>query len=109
MSNRIDPVDQGMLGKITNRPGKTSSTGATGAASQSAQKPGAQDSSTSAKVELTGSGKLLAQAEESLASIPTIDSARVAQVKQAIADGDYVVDAEKITDALLRSDLELGK
>jgi negative regulator of flagellin synthesis FlgM len=60
-------------------------------------------------VELTGSGKLLAEAEESLSALPDIDSAKVAQVRQAIENGDYVIDAEKITDALLRSDLELSK
>jgi flagellar biosynthesis anti-sigma factor FlgM len=40
--------------------------------------------------------------------LPDIDAARVDNVKTAIASGDYVIDAEKIADALLRSDRELS-
>lgn len=109
MSNRIIPVDQGMLGKISNKPGKASAPAVESGPTQSTQKPAQQEKSTSDTVEVTGSGKLLAQAEETLASIPTIDSAKVAEVRQAIEDGDYVIDADRITDALLRSDLELSK
>ncbi|MDH3748938.1 MAG: flagellar biosynthesis anti-sigma factor FlgM [Gammaproteobacteria bacterium] len=109
MSNRIVPVDHGMLGKVNNKPGKASTTEVAGAPAPSVQKPAQSESSASDTVELTGSGKLLAQAEETLAAIPTIDSAKVADVRQSIKDGDYVIDAEKITDALLRSDLELSK
>ncbi len=109
MSNTIDPVDHGMLGKVNNKPGKASTTQVAGAPAQSTQKPDIQESSASDTVELTGSGKLLAQAAETLSSIPEIDSAKVAEVRLAIEAGDYVIDADKITDALLRSDLELGQ
>jgi negative regulator of flagellin synthesis FlgM len=109
MSNSINPVDQGMLGKVNSKPGQSSTTGVGGAAAQSTQNTARQEVPASDTVELTGSGKLLAEAEESLSALPDIDSAKVAQVRQAIENGDYVIDAEKITDALLRSDLELSK
>jgi negative regulator of flagellin synthesis FlgM len=109
MSNRIIPVDQGMLGKINGKPGKSSATDVAGASVQSPPKPVQREVSASDTVELTGSGKLLAEAESTLASIPAVDSAKVDLVRQAIESGDYVIDADKITDALLRSDLELGK
>jgi negative regulator of flagellin synthesis FlgM len=109
MSNRIIPVDQGMLGKVNGKPGKTSTTEVASASGQSPPKPAQQGVPASETVELTGSGKLLAEAEEMLATIPTVDSAKVALVRQAIESGDYVIDADKITDALLRSDLELSK
>lgn len=109
MSNRIIPVDQSMLGKVNGKSGKTSTTEVAGAPAQLPPKPVQSEVSGSDTVELTGSGKLLAQAEETLATIPAIDSAKVALVRQAIESGDYVIDADKITDALLRSDLELSK
>lgn len=109
MSNRIIPVDQGMLGKVNGKPGKTATTQVAGAAVQAPPKPAPQEVPANDTVELTGSGKLLAEAEATLSTIPTIDSAKVALVRQAIESGDYVIDADKITDALLRSDLELSK
>jgi negative regulator of flagellin synthesis FlgM len=109
MSNRIIPVDQGMLGKVNGKSGKSSTTEVAGASVQSPPKPAQPEVASSDTVELTGSGKLLAQAEETLTKLPTVDSAKVALVRQAIESGDYVIDADKITDALLRSDLELSK
>jgi negative regulator of flagellin synthesis FlgM len=59
-------------------------------------------------VELTSGAQLLARLEKTLATLPDIDAARVDKVKTAIASGDYFIDAEKIADALLRSDKELS-
>lgn len=109
MSNRIIPVDQSMLGKVNGKSGKSSTTEVAGAPAQSPPRTAQQDVPASDKVELTGSGRLLAQAEETLSTIPAVDTAKVELVRQAIESGDYVIDAEKITDALLRSDLELSK
>jgi negative regulator of flagellin synthesis FlgM len=109
MSNRIIPVDQGMLGKVNGKAGKSSTSEVAGTAAQSVQRPAQHGVPAGDTVELTGSGKLLAQAEETLSGIPTLDNAKVALVREAIENGDYVIDADKITDALLRSDLELSK
>jgi negative regulator of flagellin synthesis FlgM len=38
---------------------------------------------------------------------PPVDSDRVAAVRQAIADGRYTVDPERIAEAMLASDLDI--
>jgi negative regulator of flagellin synthesis FlgM len=109
MSNRIIPVDQGMLGKVNQKSGKVSTADVAAPSARPADKSAPVESTAADTVKLTGSGKLLAQAETALAAIPAIDSAKVAEVRRAIQDGEYVIDADKITDALLRADLELNK
>ena len=107
MSNRINPVDQGMLGKIGDKIGQTGSTkkldtekSATGAVP--AQRP------SDDTVELTRGAQLLEQLDKSLAEVSAIDSGRVEAVRTAIQNGDYTVDADKIADAMLRYDQEFG-
>jgi negative regulator of flagellin synthesis FlgM len=107
MSNKIVPVDRGLLGKVNQTAGKVEKTNADG--TQAGGAASASEATQTDIVELTGNAKLLAQAEESLAAIPAIDEARVAEVRQAILDGDYAIDAEKIAAALLRTDLEVGR
>jgi len=62
-----------------------------------ADKPAASGDTVTLTREAAGLLKL----EESLADIPDIDSARVAALKSAIADGSYQADPEKIVDRLL--------
>lgn len=59
-------------------------------------------------VELTSSAKLLERLDKSLASIPVVDTERVAAVKTQIENGDYQIDADAIADAMLRFELSLG-
>ena len=42
-----------------------------------------------------------------LAKTPHVDSAAVSRIKQAISQGDYPVDVDKVTDALMDAYLEL--
>ena len=42
-----------------------------------------------------------------LAKTPHVDSAAVDRIKQAISQGDYPVDVDKVTDALMDAYLEL--
>ena len=42
-----------------------------------------------------------------LAKTPHVDSAAVTRIKQAISNGDYPVDVDKVTDALMDAYLEL--
>jgi negative regulator of flagellin synthesis FlgM len=53
-------------------------------------------------VQVSSSSKLLAQAREPL--LP--DSARVERLKQAIADGSFEVDAEKIAEGMMKEELQ---
>lgn len=54
-----------------------------------------------APIRLSGLGGQLAHLETELASSPSFDAARVAEVRQAIVEGRYRVDAEAIADRLL--------
>ncbi len=50
---------------------------------------------------------LLAAAETSLSSVSAVDSARVEEIKRAIAEGRFQVNAERIADGLLQSVQEM--
>ena len=109
MSNTIKPVDNAMLTKITDKIGNAKETGSTAAAKSADNAASrAEPGKTSDTVELTSGAKLLERLEKTLAAMPEIDAGRVEAVKSAIASGDYQIDAEKIADALLRTDRELG-
>ena len=62
-------------------------------------------SSNADKVEVGGSAATVAALE--LSKTPHIDSAAVSRIKQAISQGDYPVDVDRITDALMDAYLEL--
>lgn len=108
MTNRIGPVDQGEIGKVGNKVEDTATTrkisGDAGASQGASKSP----VSTSDTVELTSSAKLLERLEKTLASLPDVDAARVADVKAAIENGNYEIDADAIADALLRFDRSIG-
>ncbi len=57
------------------------------------------------KVEVGGSLGAIAALE--LAKTPHVDSAAVNRIKHAISQGDYPVDVDRVTDALMDAYLEL--
>lgn len=107
MSDRINPMTQGLPGKIAER---MNGAGGTKRAGDTAP---ARDSGTPAgtdadRVELTAGGRLLERLEKSFAALPEIDRARVEAVKTAISNGEYEIDAAQIAAALIRTDRQLG-
>lgn len=62
-----------------------------------------QVASSSEKVELSSMSSSLAKAERAIAESPVVDSKRVAEIKQAIADGRFKVDTDRIADGLINS------
>ncbi len=60
-------------------------------------------------VELTSSAQLLSRLEDSLKAAPAVDAAKVAEVKAAIASGNYDIDSSAIADAMLRFERSLGE
>jgi negative regulator of flagellin synthesis FlgM len=56
-----------------------------------------------AQVDLSPLAARLQEIGSSLASVPVVDSGRVAEIKQAIADGRFQVDARKVADGLIES------
>ena len=107
MSNRINPVDQGLLGKIGNKVGESSTTKKVDTETSVRGNEVAPQSSTGETVELTAGGKLLERLEKTLASIPEVDRTRVEAVKSQIENGEYQIDADKIAEAMLRLDQEI--
>jgi negative regulator of flagellin synthesis FlgM len=101
-------MDQAMLGKIGNKVGdaKTPSK-VDGNAAKNAEQS-AQSTPAGETVELTSGARLLQRLDKTLAEVPEIDSSRVEAVKTAIASGEYQIDAQKIADAILRSDQTLN-
>jgi len=49
----------------------------------------------------------LIKAEAAMASTPVVDRARVDEIRQAISEGRFTVDAERIADGLIKSVREL--
>ena len=100
-------MDQGSIGKLG---GKVDE--ATGG-NKLARESGAPDvakvgpGKAADTVELTSSARLLERLEKSLAELPAIDSARVAEVKAAIERGDYEIDSDAIADAMIRFERSL--
>lgn len=81
------------------------------ARTQDAAKSGAASSAgaTAAddKVELTPSALLLARLEDRIRDLPEVDAERVRSIKEAIAAGEYRVDAERVAAKLAKADREL--
>ncbi len=102
-------MDQGTLGKIGNKVDEAATSKTTAPNSPSQGKPEASPASTSDTVNLTSSAKLLERLDKALASLPVVDATRVAEVKTAIENGDYEIDADAIADAMLRFDRSLGE
>ena len=92
----------------TNGAARSGQTGATTGKREVAAERSASDAPTADKPAATDSGvKLSDQAqqlqaiEERLRELPEVDSARVEQIKQAIADGSYQIDSTRIADKLI--------
>ena len=101
-------MDPGALGKVGSKvddAGANRKVSGDSAASQSATNIAASKGDT---VELTSSAKLLERLDKTLSSLPVVDNKRVDEVKAAIANGDYEIDADAIADAMIRFDQSLG-
>lgn len=109
MSNRINPVDQGMLGKIGDKIGEAGSAKKAGLGKPQPDAGSTAPGSRGDTVELTSGAKLLERLDKTLAELSAVDSTRIEAVRSAIESGDYSIDAEKIADAIIRFDRELGE
>jgi len=109
MTNRIGPVDPGAIGKAGNKVDETGTnrkvSGSSGLAPAAPQGRAASNDT----VELTSGAKLLERLEKSLAALPDVDSARVAEVKAAIENGEYQIDSDAIADAMIRLERSFGE
>jgi negative regulator of flagellin synthesis FlgM len=70
--------------------------------------PSASKASSRDAVSLSEQGRAIGQMSSQLASSPAFDSAKVQAIKEAIANGSYMVDADKLADNMIRFENELG-
>lgn len=68
--------------------------------------PAAQGAS-GATVEISAMSPSLARAEASMASAPVVNQSRVDEIRQAISEGRFKIDANRIADGLLDSVREM--
>ncbi|PTD97342.1 flagellar biosynthesis anti-sigma factor FlgM [Pseudothauera lacus] len=55
------------------------------------------------KVQISSLSSSLQKAEAAISAAPVVDSQRVAEIRQAISEGRFKVDADRIADGLLDS------
>lgn len=70
-----------------------------GSSAPAAPLPAADDS-----VDLTGGARQLQDLQSAVAATPVVDSDRVAALREAIANGSYPIDPQRIADGLLAQD-----
>ncbi|MEO0435494.1 MAG: flagellar biosynthesis anti-sigma factor FlgM [Pseudomonadota bacterium] len=85
----------------TRRSAQAASSGSASATADS----GSTESAES--ISLTQAAADLLALENQLRALPTIDQARVAEIRQSIEDGSYSVDPQRIVDNLLESERDL--
>ncbi|HAS63879.1 MAG TPA: flagellar biosynthesis anti-sigma factor FlgM [Vibrio sp.] len=59
-------------------------------------------------VSLSSAGKAVGEMHNQMVSQPSFDQAKVAAIKEAIANGSYTVDPEKLADNMIKFEQELG-
>ncbi|HNP34451.1 MAG TPA: flagellar biosynthesis anti-sigma factor FlgM [Woeseiaceae bacterium] len=108
MANKIGPVDQNTIGKLGAKAGESVSENR--GSSRSEAQAGARSHATKGDdtVALTGRAQLLERLEKSLDTLSPVDSTRVAEVRTAIMNGDYVLDSDAIANAMMRFERLLG-
>ncbi|WP_374341513.1 flagellar biosynthesis anti-sigma factor FlgM [Methyloversatilis sp.] len=84
------------LGSVPANATRTSSGNGSTSSTSSATAPGAQ-------VDISGMSSRLRELESTIANVPVVDSARVDEIKQAIADGRFKVNADRVADSLIES------
>ncbi len=95
IDSSIKSVTSGAVGGDSTRPGKETS---------SASSPGGGKGD---RVKLSPLSAQLQSIESSMAYTPAVDGARVAEIRQAIADGRFKINPDVVADRLLQTAREL--
>ncbi|MEZ9233292.1 flagellar biosynthesis anti-sigma factor FlgM [Vibrio amylolyticus] len=77
-------------------------------ASNRTESPEKSTGSRQDAVSLSQQGKEIGEMHNQMATQPSFDSAKVAAIKEAIANGSYTVDSEKLADNMIKFEKELG-
>lgn len=102
-------MDPGSLNKLGNKIDETGTSRKIANDPRKSKAAAADAGPRNDTVELTSGAKLLERLEKSLASLPDVDSARVAEIKAAIENGNYEIDADAIASAMIRLERSLGE
>ena len=94
------------IGGFENRPVHVSTDRKVARTEDSAASP-VGTANASESVRITDQAKQLAALEQAIKAMPAVDEARVAEVRRAIDEGRYEVNAERIADKLLRTERDL--
>lgn len=89
---------------ITNNTANGSANTQKTAASAKAENSSSAAATSGDSVELSQAAKSLTELESKINASADVDTNRVADIRQAIADGNYSIDADKIAAKLLASD-----
>jgi negative regulator of flagellin synthesis FlgM len=99
------------ISDIQNRPVQTGADKkVSGARDAAAQAPSAEAAAASGgvPVQITDQARQLASLEHTVKSLPVVNESRVAAIRQAIDEGRYQINPERIADKLLRTEQELS-
>ncbi len=102
-------MDHGTLGKIGGKVDEAGTSKKVSTESPASEKASADARSATDTVNLTSNAKLLERLDKTLASLPAVDSARVAEIKTAIENGEYQIDSDAIAEAMIRLDRSFGE
>ncbi len=102
-------MDQGILGKIGNKVDETSTASKVGPNSSAPNQSATSPVSAGDTVNLTSSAKLLERLDKTLESLPAVNAERVAEIRNAIENGDYDIDVDAVADAMIHLDRSLGE
>ncbi|WP_263139036.1 flagellar biosynthesis anti-sigma factor FlgM [Pseudomonas sp. RIT-PI-AD] len=98
LNNATSPAGSG-------RAGSTQSSGrneaATSKSSQGSSQAVAEKAQGGETVQLSNEAQQLQKVTDKLRDLPAVDKERVAQLKQAVADGSYQVDSQRVASKLL--------
>ncbi len=97
----IDNIRSGHM-MTTNSRGPARKDSNTTSTTESNRAPAQQDA-----VSLSQQGKAVSKLQQDMAASPAYDSAKVAAIKAAIANGSYKVDPEKLADSMIKFENEL--
>ncbi|MBE3721750.1 flagellar biosynthesis anti-sigma factor FlgM [Vibrio parahaemolyticus] len=98
----IDNIRSGQMMSTTSRAPARNDSNATSSATESKKAPAQQDA-----VSLSQQSKAVSKLQKDMAASPAYDSAKVAAIKEAIANGSYRVDPEKLADNMIKFENEL--
>jgi len=102
----IDNIRSGNSLTTTNRGPARSESNASSTTTSRSINPNPQPLSDA--VSLSSQSKAIGEMHNEMAATPSFDSAKVSAIKEAIANGSYKVDPEKLADNMIKFEKELG-